>query len=140
VASSTDAGTKYSWTTDVWVGSASSLLAYVNASAVDVSAAQDNPNSSATYSTPPTTTTAGGDLLIATYAGYTQNGEPLSWSTPSGMSQRVFLNNSDQTSHGLLSLSNDDEIQSAAGSTGTFASTANPTQTYVLTALVALKH
>jgi len=142
VAGASDAGTTHSWTTDVWVGSASSLVAYSGASAaapVDVSGAQDNATAATSYSTPGVTTTAAGDLLLATYAGYTLNGATSSWTAPAGMTQRVFVNNTEGTASGLLSLSNDDKIQSAAGATGTFSSTATPGQNYALTALVALK-
>jgi len=136
VASATDHGTTYSWTTDIWVGAASSLVAYSGANAVtpvDASAIQDNPSAAATYSTPQVTTSAASDLLVATYASYSQNGVS-SWNAPAGMTQRVNVNNGH-----LLSISNDDKIQAAAGASGTFSSTATPSQTYALTALVALK-
>jgi len=137
VAQAGEAGRTYDWQTDVWVGAACSLVAYANAnsvSPVDVSAANDNATGAATYSTPPVTTTAANDLLLAVYAAYTSNGTQTSWGTPSGMTQRVNLNNTK-----LLSLSNDDKIQPAAGASGTFSATASVTQTYALTALVALK-
>jgi len=143
VAISTDPGATYSWTTNFFVGSTSSLVAYSGASAaapVDVSAAQDNPSAAASYSTPAVTTTAAGDLLLATYAGYNNVISPTTgWSAPTGMTQRVFLNNSNGTGGDLLSLSNDDKIQAAAGASGTFSSTATQGQNYALTALVALK-
>jgi hypothetical protein len=55
------------------------------------------------------------------------------------MTQRVFVNNSDQTSNGLLSISSDDGIQPLPGATGAFYSTASSMQAYALTAIVALK-
>jgi len=144
VATATDPGKTYSWTTNFFVGSTSSLVAYSGASAavpIDVSAAQDNPSAASTYSTPAVTTTAAGDLLLATYVGYNNNISPTTgWSAPTGMTQRVFLNNSRGTGGDLLSLSNDDKIQAAAGASGTFSSTAAQGQNYALTALVALKH
>src|SRR2546423_874473 len=97
-ATASDAGTTYSWTTNIWVGSTSSLVAYTGVSTadpvVDASAAQDNPSAAATYSTPAVTTSAAGDLVLATYAGYNNVSSPTTgWSTPTGMTQRVFLNN-----------------------------------------------
>jgi hypothetical protein len=75
-------------------------------------------------------------MLVATYAAYTQNIPPSgSWSVPTGMTQRVNINNNAK----LLSISNDDVVKSAAGGSGTFAATATPNPIYALTALLALK-
>jgi hypothetical protein len=135
VAVAWDAGTTYSWTTWMWVGANCSLLAYSGATSVDASAAQDNPYFASTYSTPAVTTTSASDMLVAAYAAYSWNSPPPgSWSAPAGMAQRVNLNNG-----GLLTLSNDDAIQSAAGWSGAFSATATPSQNYALTALVALR-
>jgi hypothetical protein len=69
-------------------------------------------------------------MLLATYAAYSLNSPPgTTWSTAAGMTQRVNINNT-----ALLSLSNDDKVQAAAGASGTFGSTATPSQTYALTA------
>jgi hypothetical protein len=136
VAVAGDAGRTFHWTTDVWVGATCSMVAYSGANAavpVDVKASQDNPGAASAYSTPSVTTTAGGDLLLTAYAGYSQTAT-TTWSTPTGMTQRTNFNNA-----GLLSLSNDDKTQTAAGATGTFSSTATVAQDYALTALVALK-
>jgi hypothetical protein len=145
VATATDPGKTWSWTTNFFIGSTSSLVAYSGAngaSPVDVSAAQDNPSAASSYSTPAVTTTAAGDLLLATYVGYNNEIPPTTgWSAPPGMTQRVFLNNNDGAAGGdLLSLSNDDAVQAAAGASGTFTSTAAQGQNYALTALIALKH
>jgi hypothetical protein len=137
VATASDAGSTYSWGTNVWVGAASSLVAYSGASSlapVDQRAAQDNPAGSSSYATPQLTTTADGDLLLASYAGFSAS-TASSWNAPAGMSQRVTVNNG-----AYLSVSNDDKIQAAAGATGTFSATATPAQVYALTSLVALKH
>ena len=137
VAVAGDAGATFHWTTNVWVGAACSVVAYSNASSVapvDAKASQDNATAATSYATPQVTTTAAGDLLLAGFAGYSQNGV-TSWAAPAAMTQRLNFNNA-----GLLSLSNDDKIQSAAGASGTFSSSVTPGQAYALTALVALKH
>jgi hypothetical protein len=51
------------------------------------------------------------------------------------LSQRVFVTHANLR----MALANDDAIKSAAGDCGTFSSTANVSQSYALTALVALK-
>ena len=51
------------------------------------------------------------------------------------MIQRVFVTHTNLR----MALANDDKVQSAAGDSGTFSSTANVSQSYALTALVALK-
>src|SRR5207253_9640605 len=138
VATASDAGTTYSWTTDIWVGAACSLVAYsgVNTQApIDSSALQDNTTSSSTFSTPAVTTTAAGDVLLATYAGFSSAGSQSTWSTPSGMTQRVLANRASLR----LALSNDDKTQSAAGGSGTYSATSSRVQDYAITGVVALR-
>jgi hypothetical protein len=101
---------------------------------VDTSASKDIAVAATSYATPPVTTRAAGDLLVAAYIGGAQASPPASWSAPAGMVQRVNAGDG-----GLLSLSNDEVAQPAAGVSGTFTAGASSMQGYALTALLALR-
>ncbi|MCA1827707.1 MAG: glycoside hydrolase domain-containing protein [Myxococcales bacterium] len=134
VATASDAGRAYTWTTNLRSGAAMSVLAYVGASGLDLAAAQDNASAGTTYATPAATTAAAGDVLVSVHAGWSQASPPATWSTPAGMTARAAVGNG-----GLLSLSEADATQAAAGSAGPFTATASRTESWALTALVAVK-
>jgi inosine-uridine preferring nucleoside hydrolase len=126
--------TSYTWTTSIPVGGAVFLSAFAGIDgAVDAASGQAL-TATSTPSTPSLTTTAAGDLVLASFYGYRGNALGGSWTPPTGMSEI-----GDTSNGGSRSGTVDYAVQPDAGSTGAKAATASAAQDYAITALVALK-
>jgi hypothetical protein len=90
-------------------------------------------NSASQYSTPSISPNVANTMLVATFTGYADAGAGT-WSIPPGMTARVLKDDGRNRSTRVFEM-----LTSATGPTGMFTSTANPSQDWAATHLLALR-